>query len=136
MTNAIRYASNSRGAQYRITGTATDLPGVVKVETHTWCGDRWERAMDGIEECAQAVNEVIAEVDKAMAGRQTLIETADRAKHTVDLTGYELRIIRRALAMFAHGPNGGRITAEEAADASELQDFLSSVETPDQMVAA
>jgi len=40
MKTATRYASNSRGAQFRITGTSTDLPGVVKVETDTWAGDR------------------------------------------------------------------------------------------------
>ena len=63
-------------------------------------------------------------------------EITDRTKHTVDLTGYELRIIRRALAMFQHGPSGSRVSAEEVKDAGELQEFLSALEVPDQVVAA
>lgn len=70
------------------------------------------------------------------AEQMRIREITDRQKHSVDLTGYELRIIRRALAMFAHSPNGGRITAQEATDTSELQDFLSSVEVPDLCVAS
>lgn len=62
-------------------------------------------------------------------------EITDRQKHTVDLTGYELRLIRRALALFAHSPRGGNLTMQEATDAGELQAHLSAVETPDLCIA-
>jgi hypothetical protein len=68
------------------------------------------------------------------AEQMRIREITDRRKHSVDLTGYELRIIRRALAQFANGPTGARVTWGEATDARELQEHLTSVEMPDRVV--
>jgi hypothetical protein len=67
------------------------------------------------------------------AGQKRISEITDRRKHTVDLTGYELRLIRRALAHFANGTTGARMTTNEATVASEILERLSSVEVPDQV---